>query len=342
MFRRVLTPAAPAAAERLAQTTRTPFSRCWVYHFLVRVSTATAPARYIVSTATRRLLVSEWPVATMAHAPKKKQRVVGPAPPAADAADAAMATQAVAAPPRSTPVKKLVQPAVDPAEAAIKAAEAALEAAQAEEKKAAAAAAAKAAAAAAALKAARKVRKTERRGEKRTAAAAAEEAEDDATDPASPHRGVLYIGHLPHGFYEKELRGFFSQFGTVLRVRVARSKKTARAKGYGWVQFANDAVARIAAETMNGYLLFGRLLDVHLVPAERQHERMWHGADRLWRRIPWRVIERQRHNGADPVAAAARRTSRLVGRAKLAHRKLAAAGVQYNVPAPIGPVPQPK
>lgn len=245
-------------------------------------------------------------------------------------------------PPRSVPVKKLVQPAVDAAEVALKAADAALKAATAAEKKAAATAAAKAAAAAAALKAARKVRRAERRGEKRTAAAAVEAAEDDATDPASPYRGVLYIGHLPHGFYEEQLRGFFSQFGTVLRVRVARSKKTARAKGYGWVQFANDAVARIAAETMNGYLLFGRLLDVHLVPAERQHARMWHGADRVWRRIPWRVIERQRHNGAEPVAAAARRTARLSGRAKMASRKLAAAGVQYDVPAPVGPVPQPK
>lgn len=308
---------------------------------LVLVFTASAPARDIASTTTRRLLVLEQPVGTMARAPKKKQRVVGPAPPAADAAGAAMATESVA-PPRSTPIKKLVQPAVDPAEAAVKAAAAALKAAEAEEKKAAAAAAAKAAAAAAALKAARKVRRAERRGEKRTAAAAAETAEDDATNPDSPHRGVMYIGHLPHGFYEKEIRGFFSQFGTVVRVRVARSKKTARAKGYGWVQFANDAVARIAAETMNGYLLFGRLLDVHLVPAQRQHERMWHGADRVWRRIPWRVLERQRHNGSDPVAAAARRTARLVRRAKLARRKLAAAGVQYDVPAPIGPVSQPE
>lgn len=304
-------------------------------------STVVAPARGNLSTAPRPLLVSERPFGTMARAPKKKQRVVGPAPVAAETADAAMATGADT-PPRSVPVKKLVQPAVDAAEVALKAADAALKAATAAEKKAAARAAAKAATAAAALKAARKVRRAERRGEKRTAAAAVEAAEDDATDPASPYRGVLYIGHLPHGFYEEQLRGFFSQFGTVLRVRVARSKKTARAKGYGWVQFANDAVARIAAETMNGYLLFGRLLDVHLVPAERQHARMWNGADRVWRRIPWRVIERQRHNGAEPVAAAARRTARLAGRAKMASRKLAAAGVQYDVPTPIGPVPQPK
>ena len=38
-------------------------------------------------------------------------------------------------------------------------------------------------------------------------------------------RGVVYLGHIPHGFYEEELRGFFSQFGKVSRVKVSRSSK---------------------------------------------------------------------------------------------------------------------
>ena len=37
--------------------------------------------------------------------------------------------------------------------------------------------------------------------------------------------GVLYVGHIPHGFYEHEMRSFFSQFGTVNRLRLSRSKK---------------------------------------------------------------------------------------------------------------------
>jgi nucleolar protein 15 len=41
----------------------------------------------------------------------------------------------------------------------------------------------------------------------------------------SASRGVVYLGHLPHGFYEEELRGFFSQFGKVTRVKVSRSPK---------------------------------------------------------------------------------------------------------------------
>jgi nucleolar protein 15 len=38
-------------------------------------------------------------------------------------------------------------------------------------------------------------------------------------------RGVIYVGRLPFGFYEKALRGFFSQFGAITRLRVARSMK---------------------------------------------------------------------------------------------------------------------
>lgn len=44
----------------------------------------------------------------------------------------------------------------------------------------------------------------------------------------SKSRGVIYVGHIPHGFYEDELRKYFSQFGEVTRVRVSRSRKTGK------------------------------------------------------------------------------------------------------------------
>lgn len=37
--------------------------------------------------------------------------------------------------------------------------------------------------------------------------------------------GVVYVGHLPHGFYEDQLRDYFNQFGKVNKVKVARNKK---------------------------------------------------------------------------------------------------------------------
>ena len=50
-----------------------------------------------------------------------------------------------------------------------------------------------------------------------------EEKEEEEGSEMTP--GVVYVGHIPHGFYEKEMRSYFSQFGTVTRLRLARSKK---------------------------------------------------------------------------------------------------------------------
>lgn len=43
--------------------------------------------------------------------------------------------------------------------------------------------------------------------------------------------GVIYLGHIPHGFYEDQIRDFFSQFGTVNKVRLSRSKKVGDSDG---------------------------------------------------------------------------------------------------------------
>merc|ERR1712228_160131 len=55
-------------------------------------------------------------------------------------------------------------------------------------------------------------------------------------------------GHVPHGFYEKEMRAFFSQFGVVTRLRLSRSKRTGRSKGYAFLEFRHEEVAKVAAD----------------------------------------------------------------------------------------------
>ncbi len=38
--------------------------------------------------------------------------------------------------------------------------------------------------------------------------------------------GVVYVGRIPHGFYENEMRQYFSQFGTISKLRLSRNRKT--------------------------------------------------------------------------------------------------------------------
>lgn len=73
-------------------------------------------------------------------------------------------------------------------------------------------------------------------------------------------RGIVYIGNIPHGFYEPQLSDYFGQFGNVTKVRCARSKKTGESKGYAFIEFREPEVASIVAETMNNYLMGKRLL----------------------------------------------------------------------------------
>ncbi|XP_076627035.1 MKI67 FHA domain-interacting nucleolar phosphoprotein [Colletes latitarsis] len=109
-------------------------------------------------------------------------------------------------------------------------------------------------------------------------------------------RGIVYIGHIPHGFYEDEIKSYFEQFGQVTRVRVARSKKNGRSRGYGYVEFVFPEVAKIAAETMNNYLMCSRLLKATYIPPEEQHLGFFHG--RPWSQSMYpKLINREKTNG---------------------------------------------
>src|ERR1700712_3054871 len=96
---------------------------------------------------------------------------------------------------------------------------------------------------------------------------------------------------IPHGFYEQQMRAYFSQFGTITKLRLARNRKTGAPKHYAFVEFGSSAVADIVARTMDKYLLFGHILQVRHLPPEQVHENLWKGANKRFKKIPWGAIE---------------------------------------------------
>lgn len=108
--------------------------------------------------------------------------------------------------------------------------------------------------------------------------------------------GLLYVGHLPYGFMEDGLRDYFSQYGDVLRVKLMRSKKTARSKGYAFIEFKYADVARIAAQSMNGYIMYGRPLDVRYIEPTQRNKFQLVRADRKFKFVPWQIIHRKAVN----------------------------------------------
>ena len=75
---------------------------------------------------------------------------------------------------------------------------------------------------------------------------------------AESNRGVVFVGHIPHGFYEDQMRDYFSQFGHVTRIRLSRSPKSGRSRGFAYIEFSSKEVAQIVADTMNNYLMSNR------------------------------------------------------------------------------------
>ncbi|KAG6004809.1 hypothetical protein E4U21_000765 [Claviceps maximensis] len=99
--------------------------------------------------------------------------------------------------------------------------------------------------------------------------------------------GVVYIGRIPHGFYEHQMRQYLSQFGPVTRVRLSRNKKTGASKHFAFVEFEESSTAEIVAKTMDNYLLFGHILKCKTIPKAQVHENLFNGANRRFKSIPW-------------------------------------------------------
>ncbi len=73
----------------------------------------------------------------------------------------------------------------------------------------------------------------------------------------------IYVGNMPYSMNEDELRELFGAYGAVTSVRLVTDRETGRAKGFGFVEMANDAEANAAIEAINGNKQGGRELVVN-------------------------------------------------------------------------------
>ncbi|AOA65039.1 hypothetical protein PP7435_CHR4-0614 [Komagataella phaffii CBS 7435] len=113
---------------------------------------------------------------------------------------------------------------------------------------------------------------------------------EEENKPEISSKSVLYVGNIPNGFHEVEMRRYFSQFGDITRLRLSRNKITANSKHYGYIEFATKRAGQVAAETMNNYLLLGNLLKVEVLPKEKIHPQLFKGANQKFVRLPWNTI----------------------------------------------------
>mmetsp|Transcript_6580 Transcript_6580/g.10854 ORF Transcript_6580/g.10854 Transcript_6580/m.10854 type:complete len:310 (-) Transcript_6580:91-1020(-) len=148
------------------------------------------------------------------------------------------------------------------------------------------------------------------------------------------NRGVVYLGHIPHGFYENEMQGFFSQFGEVTRLRLSRNRKTKRSKGYAFIEFKLPEVADIVAQTFNGYMMFGRTLVAKRIPTEKVNKNTFLGWDqplqKLTKPVDTLSVEKAKRKRPRTRAQHAKRMAALVGKEKKFRKRLAEEGIDYD------------
>uniref|UniRef100_A0A8C0PCS7 RRM domain-containing protein n=1 Tax=Canis lupus familiaris TaxID=9615 RepID=A0A8C0PCS7_CANLF len=145
--------------------------------------------------------------------------------------------------------------------------------------------------------------------------------------------GVIYVGHLPPALYETQIRAYFSQFGTVTRFRLSRSKRTGNSKGYAFVEFASEDVAKIVADTMNNYLFGERLLQCHFIPPEKVHEELFREWYIPFKKPSYPAVKRYNQNRT--LLQKLQMEERFKKKEKLLRKKLAKKGIDYDFPSLI-------
>jgi len=83
----------------------------------------------------------------------------------------------------------------------------------------------------------------------------------------------LYVGNLSFDTTDQGLEQSFSEYGELVSATVVRDRNTDRSRGFGFVEFSQEADAQKAKESMNGKELDGRALKVD--EARPPRERQW-------------------------------------------------------------------
>lgn len=73
----------------------------------------------------------------------------------------------------------------------------------------------------------------------------------------------LFVGNLPWSVNDDRLKELFSKYSSVVSAAVILDKETGRSRGFGFVEFSDDAEATTAVSEMNQTEVDGRQIIVN-------------------------------------------------------------------------------
>lgn len=83
----------------------------------------------------------------------------------------------------------------------------------------------------------------------------------------------LFIGSLAYATTDDSLKAFFESVGEVSSARVITDRDSGRSKGFGFVEFADEANNQVAIDKLNGKELDGRAINVGLAKPKEDRPR---------------------------------------------------------------------
>ncbi len=89
----------------------------------------------------------------------------------------------------------------------------------------------------------------------------------------------LFVGSLPYSTTDDQLQELFAQYGNVVSAKVIFDRDTNRSKGFGFVEFEDDAEAKAAIDALNESEVDGRKIIVNEArPREERPRRDFGGS----------------------------------------------------------------
>lgn len=73
----------------------------------------------------------------------------------------------------------------------------------------------------------------------------------------------IYVGNLPWGTAEDDLRSAFEAYGEVTSAKVITDRETGRSRGFGFVEMSDNGAAQSAIDGLNEKDFQGRNLRVN-------------------------------------------------------------------------------
>ncbi|KAG5557070.1 hypothetical protein RHGRI_007357 [Rhododendron griersonianum] len=124
---------------------------------------------------------------------------------------------------------------------------------------------------------------------------------------------------------------------TIIMLLIFCFVRTGKSKHFGFMEFESpEVVAKIVAECMHNYLMFEHMLQVHLIPPERVHPKLWKVANRRYEPLDWVQMERKRHNKERTLEEHKKLVEGILKRDKRRRKKIEAAGIDYECPEIVG------